>query len=163
MAIAHDVDGVHAASLRDGRDAGVAEPAYGDDAMPIPMAVGHFNQHVTNRILAPIVRFLPFFGTVEHVGRRTGELHRSPMMVFPLRPTETATFALTYGPRAYWVQNALAAGEVTFESRWAGRLHLVEPRVVHDPRRRAMPWLVRQALRMLRVADFLEARVAPER
>jgi deazaflavin-dependent oxidoreductase (nitroreductase family) len=128
--------------------------------MPFPQSVARFNQHVTNRLLGPLVEFLPFFGTIEHVGRTTGKLHRAPMMAFPLRPRRKATFALTYGPEAHWVKNALASGEVTFESRWAGRLRLVEPRVVHDPRRRAMPWLVRQALRVMGVADFLEARVA---
>lgn len=128
--------------------------------MPFPQSVARFNQHVTNRILGPVVRFLPFFGTIEHVGRTTGELHRSPMMAFPLRPRRKATFALTYGPEAHWVQNVLESGELIFESRWAGRLHLVEPRVLHDPQRRAMPWLVRQALCVMGVADFLEATVA---
>jgi hypothetical protein len=80
-------------------------------------------------------------------------------MAFPSRDRRTVAFALTYGGDAEWVRNALAAGWVDFESR-RGRVHLVRPRLVHDPRRRATPWPFRPALALLRVADFLEADVA---
>jgi hypothetical protein len=35
----------------------------------------------------------------------------------------------------------------------------VNPRLIHDERRRAMPWLVRRALGVMRVNDFLEATI----
>jgi deazaflavin-dependent oxidoreductase (nitroreductase family) len=128
-------------------------------SIPLARHVARFSQRVTNRLLDPIVWHLPGFGRIAHLGRRTGRLHRAPMMAFPSRDGRTMAFALTYGPDAEWVRNALAAGWVDFESR-RGRLHLVRPRVVRDPRRRAMPWLVRPALALLRVDDFLEADVA---
>jgi hypothetical protein len=129
--------------------------------VPIPFArqVAAFNNRVTNRILGPIVWYLPFFGRIEHIGRRTGTRHVSPMMAFRSRDRRRLTFALTYGPEAEWVQNAIAAGAVTFDSLWSGRLRLVEPRLIHDERRRAMPWLVRRALGVMRVNDFLEATI----
>jgi deazaflavin-dependent oxidoreductase (nitroreductase family) len=129
--------------------------------VPIPFArqVARFNQRVTNRLLDPIVWHLPGFGRIAHLGRRTGRVHRAPMMAFPSRDRRTVAFALTYGGDAEWVRNALAAGWVDFESR-RGRVHLVRPRLVHDPRRRATPWPFRPALALLRVADFLEADVA---
>lgn len=130
--------------------------------MPIPFArgVARFNQRVTNRLLDPVVWYLPGFGRIVHVGRRTGDLHRAPMLAFPGPDRRTVTFALTYGPEAEWVQNALAAGWVDFESRRGGRIRLVRPRLVHDRERRAMPWLVRHALGLLAVDDFLVADVA---
>jgi hypothetical protein len=129
--------------------------------VPIPFArrVAAFNRRVTNPILDPIVWYLPAFGRVEHVGRRTGKVHRAPMMAFRSGDGRRLTFALTYGPEANWVQNALAAGSLDFDSRWSGRVHLQRPRVVHDPSRRAMPWLVRGALGVMRVDDFLEAEI----
>lgn len=129
--------------------------------MPIPFArqVAAINKRITNPILDPIVWYLPFFGRIEHVGRRSGTRHVAPMMAFRSRDGRRLTFALTYGPEAQWVQNALAAGAVTFDSRWSGRLRLVTPRLIHDEGRRAMPWLVRRALGVMGVNDFLEATI----
>ena len=82
------------------------------------------------------------------------------MMGFRSSDGRRMTFALTYGPRAQWVQNALASGELTFDSRWSGRVHLEAPRVVHDPQRRAVTRSARLALGLMRVDDFLEATVS---
>jgi len=132
--------------------------------MPLPFArqIAAFNRRVTNPILGPIVWYLPRFGRIEHVGRRSGRRFVAPMLAFPSRDRRRLTFALTYGPDAGWVRNALVAGQVVFESRWSGRLRLVEPRLIHDPRRRAMPWLVRRGLGLMQVNDFLEAIVATD-
>jgi deazaflavin-dependent oxidoreductase (nitroreductase family) len=125
--------------------------------MPLPAALARFNVKVTNRILGPIVVHLPGFGILEHVGRRTGAVHRTPLNAF--RHGDRLTVALTYGPRTQWVQNVLASGGATFE-RGDRRLRLVEPRLYHDERRRNVPWLVRPFLRLLSAADFFEARIA---
>jgi hypothetical protein len=129
--------------------------------VPIPFArqVARFNSRFTNRLLAPITWYLPGFGRVEHVGRVSGRTHVAPMMAFRSLDRRRMTFALTYGPEARWVQNALAAGEVTFDSRWSGRVRLVAVHVIHDPARRAVPWLIGRILGILRVDDFLEGTV----
>ena len=132
-------------------------------AVPFARQIAAFNRVVTNRVLDPIVWFLPGFGRIEHVGRRTGELHVSPMMGFPSRDGRTITFALTYGPEANWVRNALAAGRFAYRTRRGGRVELVEPRVYRDPRRRAMPAPIRRILGLLGVDEFLDARVADVR
>ena len=138
----------------------VTTPAY-PSRMAIPFArhVAVFNRHVTNRILGPITWYLPKFGRIEHVGRTTGRRYVAPMMAFRDDDGRRLTFALTYGPEAAWVRTALAAREFVFESRASGRLHLADPRVIHDPSRRAMPWIVRRMLGVMRVDDFLEASV----
>jgi hypothetical protein len=82
------------------------------------------------------------------------------MMAFPSRDGRTVAFALTYGPDAEWVRNALAAGWVEFEARGRRRVRLVRPRVVRDRRRRAVPWLVRRALGVMHVDEFLIADIA---
>ena len=130
--------------------------------MPIPFAdrVARFNRRVTNPILGPITWYLPSFGRIEHVGRTSGRPYAAPMMAFRSRDGRRFTFALTYGPGANWVQNALAAGEVTFVSRWSGRVRLTDIRVVHDPQRRAMPRIVRLVLGVMQVDDFLEGTVS---
>jgi deazaflavin-dependent oxidoreductase (nitroreductase family) len=130
--------------------------------VPLHRQVAWLNRHVTNRILGPIVWFLPKFGRIEHVGRRTGQLHDAPIMAFRSHDRRTLTFALTYGTDADWVKNGLAAGELGFNSRWTGPLRLVQPRLVHDPQRRAMPWLVRRVLGLIGVDDFLRTTIDPD-
>ena len=126
--------------------------------MPLPSRLGRFNRHVTNPILWPIVARLPGsgFGRVVHVGRRSGQIYRTPMLGF--RTGDHLVFALTYGSGTQWVQNVLAAGACEFETRRRTR-HLVEPRLVHDPARRLVPPIVRRILGGLDVDDFLELRV----
>ena len=76
-------------------------------------------------------------------------------MVF--RRGEHFIIALTYGPEAEWVKNVVAEGGCGLEMM--GRtLRLNQPRIVHDPERRRMPLVVRIALGLLNVSDFLELR-----
>ena len=129
--------------------------------MPFARQVARLNQRVTNPILGPITWYLPWFGRVEHTGRITGRRHVAPMMAFRSPDGQRLTFALTYGPGAHWVRNALAAGELTFVSRTDGRVRLVDPRVVHDPTRSAVPRSIGRILGLMGVDDFLEGTVAP--
>ena len=125
--------------------------------MPLPRTLGRFNARVTNRLLEPVVRHLPGFGVIEHRGRRSGRLYRTPVLAF--RNGDRLTFAITYGPSSDWVRNVVAGGGAIFE-RPGRRWRLTEPRVYVDPGRRAVPWLVRPVLALLRAAEFLEVRAA---
>ena len=124
--------------------------------MPLPRALGRFNVRVTNRLLWPVVRYLPSFGRVVHVGRRSGRVYRTPVNLF--RRGDRVVLAMTYGTHTDWLKNVLAAGRFGFESR-RETLWLVDPEVVHDPTQRLVPWPVRIPLRLTGVADFLVARV----
>jgi deazaflavin-dependent oxidoreductase (nitroreductase family) len=130
--------------------------------IPFHRQVAWVNRHVANGILGPIVWFLPTFGRIRHVGRRTGKPYEAPIMAFRSHDRRGLTFALTYGADAEWVKNVLAAGELEFDSRWTGPVRLVEPRLVHDPHRRDVPWLVRRALGLISVDDFLETTIDPD-
>ena len=70
-------------------------------------------------------------------------------------------FALTYSSDVQWVKNVLAAGEADLQ-RGRATIHLVEPRLFVDPRRRLMPFPIRQFLGLMRVSEFLRMRAAPD-
>ncbi len=126
--------------------------------MPLPRALGRFNRRVTNRVLGPIVARLPWFGILEHTGRRTGRSYRTPVMLFG--SGDRRVIAMTYGPETEWARNVVAAGWATVVQR--GRIvSIVGPSIVHDPARRAVPRPVRWALRLLGAADFLAFTVRP--
>lgn len=126
--------------------------------MPLPLSIARFNRRVTNRVLTPLVRHLPGFGIVIHIGRRSGREYRTPLLGF--RDGDRITFALTYGPETDWVRNTLVADGCRFVSR--GReMQLTGPRLVHDPTRQMVPAFVRLPLRLLTVSDFLVTTVVP--
>ena len=70
-------------------------------------------------------------------------------------------FALTYSSDVQWVKNVMAAGEPDLE-RGRATIHLVEPRLFVDPRRRLMPFPIRQFLGLMRVSEFLRMGAAPD-
>ncbi len=120
--------------------------------MPLPRALARFNRVGTNRIGLALAGRVPGSGIIVHRGRRTGRTYRTPLAVFR-RPGGYA-IALTYGPGAEWVQNVLAAGGAVLENRGT-RVHLTNPRVVHDPARRFVPPWVRVPLHLLDADAFL--------
>lgn len=124
--------------------------------MPLPRRLARLNRRVTNRILWPVLGRLPGFGLLVHVGRRSGQTYRTPLLAF--RRGDRVTFALTYWPEADWVRNVVAAGTCRFETRRAS-LTLASPSIYRDPARRAVPALVRLALVPLRTDRFLELRL----
>jgi deazaflavin-dependent oxidoreductase (nitroreductase family) len=123
--------------------------------MALPHWLTRVNLVVTNRIIGPFAGWLPWFGVVEHVGRRSGTVRRTPLNVF--RRGDRYVFALTYGPDVQWVANVLAAGECRMRTggRW---IRLAEPRRFRDQARREVPWIVRRVLAVINVSEFLEMR-----
>jgi deazaflavin-dependent oxidoreductase (nitroreductase family) len=117
-----------------------------------PRWIARFNLAVTNRITAQFVTWLPGFGMITHIGRKSGREYRTPVNVF--RRPNGFLIALTYGPNSEWVKNILAAGGAELLTRHT-RYHLSDPEVVHDPSRRQFPLMVRTVLRILGRADFL--------
>lgn len=121
--------------------------------MPLPRSVARFNRRVTNHILGPLARHLPFFGVVEHVGRKSRRTYHTPVNVFPRRGGYV--IALTYGPESDWVRNVLANGSATLETR-GRKVRLNHPRLIHDERRLAVPLPLRLVGRLGNVSDFLD-------
>ena len=125
--------------------------------MPLPKRLARFNRIVTNPILGHVAGRVPGFGIVLHTGRRSGRAYRTPVNLF--RSGDTYVIALTYGADAHWVRNVQAAGGCEVETR-GERIRLVEPRIVHDPRRTSVPPPVRLALAAIAVDDFMLLRRA---
>ena len=117
------------------------------------------NRYVTNRVLGGPANRLPGFGVVHHVGRRSGRQYRTPVNVF--RTPDGYVFALTYGSRAEWVRNVLAAGGCDLVTR-GRRVRLANPRLFHDERRSMMPAHVRLVLGLAHVSEFLELTRVPD-
>ena len=122
--------------------------------MALPRWLARVNLAFGNYIMRPIASYLPWFGVVEHVGRRSGTVRRAPLNAFH-RGGGRWVIALTYGPDAQWMRNVMAAGGCRLYSQ--GSWHaLAHPRRFADPKRRAVPWLVRLPLALLRVDQFVE-------
>jgi deazaflavin-dependent oxidoreductase (nitroreductase family) len=119
-----------------------------------------FLRPFTTRLFNPISRhvagWLPAFGILSYIGRKSGRQYRTPLNVF--KRGDSYVFALTYGSEVDWVRNVLAAGQADLRTR--GRdFHLVEPELFVDPTRHLMPLPVRIVLRLNDVEEFLRLKV----
>jgi deazaflavin-dependent oxidoreductase (nitroreductase family) len=121
--------------------------------MPIPRHVGRFNRRFLNPITRPVAGWAPGFAIVEHRGRVSGRIYRTPVNAF--RIPHGVVIALTYGQGTDWAQNVLAVGGARI--RRVGRSHpYANPRIVRgDQGMRIVPALVRPPLRLLGVHEFL--------
>jgi deazaflavin-dependent oxidoreductase (nitroreductase family) len=107
----------------------------------------------TNRITSLFAGWLPGFGILTHVGRKSGKVYRTPINVF--RMPAGFIVALTYSSQSEWVKNVLAAGSC--ELKTVGRKYqLVAPKVVRDTTRRRFPIPVRVILRLVGADEYME-------
>jgi deazaflavin-dependent oxidoreductase (nitroreductase family) len=110
----------------------------------------------TNRITGLFAGWLPGFGILTHVGRKSGTVYRTPVNVF--RAPDRFLIALTYSSESEWVKNVLAAGGCELQTR--GKTYqLSTPKVVHDPTRRRFPIPVRLVLRIVGADEYMELSV----
>lgn len=107
----------------------------------------------TNRITGLFASWLPGFGILTHVGRKSGKVYRTPVNVF--RAPDGFVIALTYSSRSEWVNNVLAAGGCELETR-GKKYQLSAPKVVRDPTRRRFPIPVRLVLRIVGADEYME-------
>jgi deazaflavin-dependent oxidoreductase (nitroreductase family) len=107
----------------------------------------------TNRITGLFAGWLPGFGILTHVGRKSGKVYRTPINVF--RASNGFIIALTYSSQSEWVKNVLAAGGCELKTR--GKTYqLSSPHVMHDPTRRRFPIPVRVVLRIVGADEYME-------
>ena len=140
----------HSAQRRSGLHVAPPKPRLG-------RRMARFNRAVSNKVLIHVAAHVPGMGIVTHVGRRTRNVYRTPVLVF--RTKDGYRIALTYGRDSDWVKNAMAHGAVRLIS--LRREHeLTEPELVTDPHLQHVPWIERGFLRLLRVSDFLDFQAA---
>ena len=112
------------------------------------------NRAVTNKLAVRVARVLPVLGIAIHVGRRTRNVYRTPVIVFQ---TSGFHIALMHGRDSDWVQNALAHGAVRLIARHRDTSSLC-PRSSSTRTTSTSPVLARTMLRALRVSEFLDFR-----
>ena len=93
----------------------------------VPQWVARFNKYVTNPVQRIWAGWLPGFGILEHVGRKSGKPYRTPLNVFPT--DDGVAVLLTYGPDRDWLKNVTAAGGGTMR-RYGRSFRVTDPRVV---------------------------------
>ena len=107
----------------------------------------------TNRITSLFAAWLPGFGILTHIGRKSGKVYRTPVNVF--RAPNSFIIALTYSSRSEWVKNVLAAGGCELRTRGKSH-HLSVPKVVRDSTRGRFPFPVRIVLRVVGADEYME-------
>jgi deazaflavin-dependent oxidoreductase (nitroreductase family) len=107
----------------------------------------------TNRITSLFAGWLPGFGILTHVGRRSGMVYRTPVNVF--RAPNGFVIALTYSSQSEWVKNVLAAGSCELKTVGT-KYQLVAPKVVRDTTRRRFPVPVRLILTLVGADEYME-------
>ncbi|WP_375486863.1 nitroreductase family deazaflavin-dependent oxidoreductase [uncultured Mycobacterium sp.] len=80
--------------------------------MQLPQRLARFNRYVTNPVQRLWAGWLPPFGILEHIGRRSGKPYRTPLNVFnaDVDGQPGVAILLTYGPDRDWLKNLNAAG-----------------------------------------------------
>lgn len=126
---------------------------------PLLDRVRAFNRrHLNPRMLRLAGRRGVWYQALRHVGRRSGRVYVTPLEAFPA--PGGFLIPMTYGLRADWARNTLAAGGATL-LRAGEALPLTWPRVVRlADVAGAVPPLARLGLRLLGVDELLALDVA---
>jgi deazaflavin-dependent oxidoreductase (nitroreductase family) len=115
-------------------------------------------KHTLNPLTRRMARssFGPF-SIIRHVGRRSGKLYETPIIVSHLE--DGFMIELTYGPDVDWHKNVVAAGGCTV--LWHGREYIIDGIEPLDTEtgRAAFPWLARAILRLLRRRHFEKLKI----
>lgn len=129
---------------------------YAERLPRVNRAIARFNRVGLNRLTHLIAPWAPGWAVVIHQGRKSGRKYRTPLWVF--RKDGGFVIALTYGQQTQWLSNVRSAGGCELETR--GKLFRVSsPEVYKDKTRKDMPIVIRFALRLLGVDDFLSLKV----
>jgi deazaflavin-dependent oxidoreductase (nitroreductase family) len=99
-----------------------------------------FNRRFVNRVVRPLSGKVAMWSIIEHRGRRSGTVYRTPVSMFPTR--DGVAILLAYGEDRDWVRNVAAAGggRVTMSGR---TFAVTEPRIVPTREAAALlsaPW-----------------------
>jgi deazaflavin-dependent oxidoreductase (nitroreductase family) len=111
------------------------------------------NIAVTNRITSLFAGWLPGFGILRHIGRKSGKVYQTPVNVF--QTPNGFVIALTYSSESEWVKNVLAAGGCELKTR-GEEYRISAPKVVRDPTRRRFPIPVRLVLTLVGADEYME-------
>jgi deazaflavin-dependent oxidoreductase (nitroreductase family) len=121
--------------------------------MPLPMTVARLNRDLTNRLTVHFAGRIPPFVLLEHRGRTSGAVYRTPLMLF--HDGGQVRIVLTYGERTDWLRNLQAAGGGTVIER-GRRIPVSDPVIARGPQSlTGLPRFVRIVLGVLRVDEVV--------
>ncbi len=93
-----------------------------------PQWYARWNRLVTNKFVRLWAGWVPAYGVLTHVGRKSGTEYRVPLNVFPTE--DGLAVFLPYGPaKTEWLKNLTAAGGGRMQ-RYGKTVAVTEPRVV---------------------------------
>lgn len=95
--------------------------------MQLPQWLARFNRYFTNPIQRLWAGWLPGYGIIGHVGRKSGKRYRTPVGVFPTH--EGLAILLTYGRDRDWVKNLTAANGCVVK-HYGKTVAYINPRVM---------------------------------
>ncbi len=118
------------------------------DRRRIPERVRAFNKHVFNPLVLKSAGTPDSpFAVIQHVGRRSGKVYETPLLVAPV--VDGFVITLTYGLGVDWYRNMQAAGKCIV--LWHGREYISERSELLDTETAllAFPPTLRLLLRLL--------------
>jgi deazaflavin-dependent oxidoreductase (nitroreductase family) len=125
--------------------------------MPMP----HWWAHINKRLFNPNALNSGKWDVITHVGRTSGETHRTPLAASEV--DGTFIFIVVYGSKSDWVQNILAGGRATLETG-AEVVDLVEPRLIPGETARSLIGdQVTLPPNFLKVNEYLQMDIAARR
>ena len=128
----------------------------------MPRAVTRFNKRFTNKLLIHLAGHSSFV-ELEHVGRTSGRVYRTPINAFPGENGSVVSAALPYGAKVDWYRNVRAAGGCRMRMK-GDLLTLGPPRLLSAAEgRRRMPSAAQLVLRVANVESFVELPVLSRR
>lgn len=121
------------------------------------MTIARLNRDLTNRLTSRFAGRIPPFVLLEHRGRISGTIYRTPLLLFHRGPY--VLIVLTYGERTDWLRNLRAAGGGVVIER-GRRTAVSDPVVESGPAGlESLPRLVRLVLRALGVDQVVRLTV----
>lgn len=131
-----------------------AAARYARARQPLLDRVRAFNRRYLNPLTLKIAgRRGDYYHTLRHIGRRSGRAYATPLEAFPV--AGGFVIPMTYGARADWARNTLAAGGATL-LRQGEAIALARPRIAPlSEVSHALPLIERLGLLLLGVDELL--------
>lgn len=129
--------------------------------MHLPRLLARVNRRIVNPVQSKYAGVIPGHGIIEHVGRRSGQKYRTPVLVF--RTEGGFSMIAGYGLKSDWVQNLIAADGGGLQHR-RNKYTLSRPRLLQgEEAYLVLPPLARRFARLVHVEGVIrvDAKAAP--